>query len=247
MEIIGIVIPCYNEGKRLKKDVFLEFIKNNPHIRLHFVNDGSVDNTQEVIEDLATKSKSINVMSLEKNQGKAMAVFHGVNNCATYDYDYVAYLDADLSTPLDEVNLLHNRMKESDTVKMAFGSRIKTLNNKIERKVFRHIFGRVIATFISNSLRVAIYDTQCGCKLFKKEMIDDLFEKEFISPWLFDVELFWRMIVKYGRKKLPEVALEVPLREWIHIDESKVKWTHSFKTLYQLVVIHRFYKDQVKS
>jgi hypothetical protein len=137
-------------------------------------------------------------------------------------------------------------MKENDSMKMAFGSRIKTLNNKIERRVLRHIFGRVIATFISYSLKLAVYDTQCGCKLFKKEMIQPLFEKEFISPWLFDVEIFWRMIVLYGRDELPRRALEVPLRECIHINDSKVKWTYSFKTFFQLSKIHRFYKNKAK-
>jgi glycosyltransferase involved in cell wall biosynthesis len=176
-----------------------------------------------------------------------MAVHQGVRNCAEYDFSYIAYIDADLSIPLDEVNLLYNRMKEYDAMKMAFGSRIKTLNNKIERRVLRHIFGRIIATLISNSLKVAVYDTQCGCKIFKKELVQPIFEKEFISPWLFDVELFWRMIVIYGREKLPEIALEVPLRECIHINDSKVKWTHSFKTFYQLIKIHRFYKGKAKN
>lgn len=247
MEIIGIVIPCYNEAKRLKTGVFEDFVQNNPHIRLHFVNDGSLDNTQEVLEELASKSESIFVSRMEKNQGKAMAVHYGVKSCADYNYTYIAYLDADLSIPLDEVNLLYQRIKEYDSMKMAFGSRIKTLNNKVERRVFRHIFGRIIATCISNSLKIAVYDTQCGCKLFKKEMIKPLFEKEFISPWLFDVELFWRMIVIYGREELPERALEVPLRECIHINDSKVKWTHSFKTFFQLIKIHRFYKDKAKN
>lgn len=246
METIGIVIPCYNEAKRLKVEVFKRFVEENSHIRLHFVNDGSVDNTQEILEKLASESSAISVFKLEKNKGKAMAVHHGVKNCAEYDYSYIAYLDADLSIPLDEVNLLYNRIKEYDSMKMAFGSRIKTLNNKIERRVLRHIFGRIIATLISNSLKVAVYDTQCGCKLFKKELVKPIFEKEFISPWLFDVELFWRMVVLYGRKKLPEIALEVPLRECIHINDSKVKWTHSFKTFYQLIKIHRFYKSKAK-
>ncbi|MEX1192811.1 MAG: glycosyltransferase [Brumimicrobium sp.] len=246
METIGIVIPCYNEAKRLKVEVFAEFALNNPHVRLHFVNDGSLDNTQEVLEELLKRSESIFVTKMEKNKGKAMAVHHGVKTCAAYDYDYIAYLDADLSIPLDEINLLYQRMKEYESMKMAFGSRIKTLNNNIERRVFRHIFGRIIATFISNSLKVAVYDTQCGCKLFKKEMVEPLFDKKFISPWLFDVELFWRMIVIYGRARLPEIALEVPLRECIHINDSKVKWTHSFKTFIQLIKIHRFYKNKVK-
>lgn len=247
MEIIGIVIPCYNEAKRLKAMVFEDFAKNNPHVRLHFVNDGSIDNTQEVLEKLESSSDAIFVSNLEKNMGKAMAVHRGVKECAEFDYTYIAYLDADLSIPLDEVNLLYQRIKEHNLMKMAFGSRIKTLNNKIERRVFRHIFGRVIATCISNSLKVAVYDTQCGCKLFKKEIVKPLFEKEFISPWLFDVEIFWRMILIYSREELPQRALEVPLRECIHINDSKVKWTHSFKTFFQLIKIHRFYKDKAKN
>jgi dolichyl-phosphate beta-glucosyltransferase len=190
----SIVIPCYNEEKGISISEYSNFLDNNPEAFICFVNDGSTDKTLEVLNVLKEKySDQIHILSLKKNSGKAEAVRAGINYCnQTFKHQYVGYLDADLATTLEEFIELHSHMHGE--VIFTFGSRIRKIGSTIERKNSRFFIGRVVATLISNILDIKVYDTQCGSKLFTKEISEELFQKEFISKWLFDVEIFYRMI-----------------------------------------------------
>jgi hypothetical protein len=129
----------------------------------------------------------------------------------------------------------------------SFGSRIRKIGSTIERENSRFLIGRVIATFISNILEIKVYDTQCGSKLFTKEISEELFQKEFISRWLFDVEIFYRMIHLFGKEKAINKMLEVPLKLWVEKGDSKVKLTYGFKLWFDLFEISRKYKKITKN
>jgi glycosyltransferase involved in cell wall biosynthesis len=241
---ICIVIPCYNEEKklRLQLDEFNTFIKENPDVLLCFVNDGSSDNTVKIIEEIKTKNEeNVDMVSYTKNVGKAEAVRRGVHRCnSKYDHVYIAYLDADLSTPLQECVRLRKYLNEK--IEFCFGSRIMQIGSIIERKFYRFFIGRIIATFISNILDLKVYDTQCGCKLFTKNLSIQLFETEFISKWLFDVEIFFRMIEIYGRNQVLGKMIEVPVNKWVDSGTSKVKASYCFKLWIDLYRIRKTYK-----
>ena len=115
------------------------------------------------------------------------------------------------------------------------------IGSHIERSEKRHYVGRIIATFIDNILKLKVYDTQCGSKLFTKELAELLFKEAFISRWLFDVELFARMINLYGRETALQKMLEIPLDKWINKDGSKVKMSYFFKLLIDLYKIRKKY------
>ncbi|MDD5150199.1 MAG: glycosyl transferase family 2, partial [Flavobacterium sp.] len=100
---------------------------------------------------------------------------------------------------------------------------------------------------ISNILDIKVYDTQCGSKLFTKEISEELFQKEFISRWLFDVEIFYRMIHFFGKEKAIEKMREVPLKLWVEKGDSKVKFTYGFKLWFDLFEISRKYKKIAKN
>jgi glycosyltransferase involved in cell wall biosynthesis len=243
---ICIVIPCYNEEKKLllQLDEFNTFIKEYPDVLLCFVNDGSSDNTLEIIEKIKFKNeKSVDIVSYTKNAGKAEAVRRGMHWCnCKYDHLYIAYLDADLSTSLQECVRLRKYLNEK--IKFCFGSRIMRIGSIIERKFYRFLIGRIIATLISNILELKVYDTQCGCKLFTKNLSIQLFDKEFISKWLFDVELFFRIIELYGRNQVLEKMIEVPITKWIDSGTSKVKATYFLKLWFDLYRIRKTYKKK---
>ncbi len=224
-----IVIPCYNEENGLSLQEYCDFIEGNPRIILCFVNDGSSDKTKEVLEELKGKfQEQVAIISYTKNAGKAEAVRKGILYCnSTYNHSYIGYLDADLSTSLQECITLISFLNES--INFVFGSRIMKLGSIIVRDRYRFLVGRIIATIISNILNLKVYDTQCGCKVFTKDLSTQLFENNFISKWLFDVEIFYRMIVLYGRKQMLEKTIEVPLKKWIDKGNSKVKPTYFFK------------------
>lgn len=237
-ETICIVIPCYNEEKRLPVDEYDLFLRDNPPALLCFVNDGSTDNTLAVLEELKIKHPGkVDVISYPENVGKAEAVRQGIHYCNnTFNHGFIAYLDADLSTSLQECISMIQFLKAP--IEFCFGSRIRRVGSIIERKTRRWLIGRVIAFMITHILKLYVYDTQCGCKLFTKNLSIQLFEKQFISRWLFDVEIFLRMVAMYGRERAVARMQEVPLARWVDKGVSSVKVTYFFRMwldLYQII------------
>lgn len=238
----SIVIPCYNEEKGISNSEYSNFLENNPETFICFVNDGSKDDTLGVLNILKAKHNAqIHILSLEKNSGKAEAVRVGINYCnQNFQHKFIGYLDADLATTLEEFIDLRNYL--TGEVVFSFGSRIRKIGSTIERENSRFLIGRVVATFISNILDIKVYDTQCGSKLFTKEISEELFQKEFISKWLFDVEIFYRMILLFKREKAIKKMHEVPLKLWVEKGDSKVKFTYGFKLWFDLYKISKNYK-----
>jgi len=221
--------------------LYEECLLSNKLVEIVFVNDGSIDNTQQEIERLENKfPKQVKVLRLDKNLGKGEAVRKGVlYSLEKKDCKKIAFLDADLSTSLSECISL-SKMTQGK-VSFVFGSRILKIDNNIQRKWYRFILGRIIATFISKILGVAVYDTQCGCKIFSRSLAKKIFGSPFISKWLFDVEIFFRIILIYGEKKLGIHVREVPLSKWIDTSDSRVKASYFFKLWFDLYKISRKY------
>ena len=237
-----IVIPCYNEVKGIAIKEYHFFLDNHPDVMICFVNDGSTDKTLEVINTIKRDfTNQVHIVSLLKNSGKAEAVRQGINYCnQNFSHQFIGFLDADLATTLEEFMEVSTYMREE--IVFCFGSRISKIGSTIERENSRFLIGRIIATFISHILDLKVYDTQCGCKVFSKEISLSLFKKEFISKWLFDVELFFRMKLLFGKPTAIKKMYEVPLRSWIEKGNSKVKATYFFKLWIDLYNISKLYK-----
>ncbi len=240
-----IVIPCYNEEIGISLEEYSNFLDHYPQAMICFVNDGSTDKTLSLLTILKEKHENqIHIVSLMNNSGKAEAVRIGINYCnLNFEHQFIGYLDADLATTLEEFMKLTTYLK-GETV-FCFGSRIRKIGSTIVRENSRFLIGRIIATFISGVLDLKVYDTQCGCKVFTKEVSTHLFKKEFISKWLFDVELFFRMIVLFGKEKAITKMYEVPLKSWIEKGNSKVKPTYFFKLWMDLYEISAYYKKKI--
>lgn len=243
-EKICIIIPCYNEETRLSVNDFQDFCNQNSHISFVFVNDGSKDNTLAVLNKMKDGyEENISVVDLERNSGKAEAVRRGIQYSFVWNkFDYVAYFDADLATPLEEIHHLYDQMKQSEKREVSFGSRMKRIGANCERKATRHYFGRVFATSASLILRLAVYDTQCGAKLFSNSIAKEVFDQPFISSWLFDVEIFARIIIKRGYQSINSIMIEVPVNTWIEMGESKLRFSHLLKVPFELIAIRQKYK-----
>ena len=239
---LAIVVPCYNEAKRLPFTKFEDFLSLNSTVIIYFVNDGSKDDTMEILEALRNKfSKQIEILNLLQNQGKANAVLKGMTKVLEDKrFKKVAYLDADLATSLEECLRLSMYVKEK--VVLAFGSRILKIDNQIKRKWYRFILGRLVATAISKILELSIYDSQCGCKIFEAQTAKKIFDKPFISRWLFDVEIFFRMIGIFGRIEIQNHLREIPLKVWIDTPDSRISPMYFFKLWWDLFQIKKKYK-----
>jgi len=242
MQKICIVIPCYNEAERLPQDDYIYFYEQNENIYFYFVNDGSTDTTKAVLFSLQNQRERIKIIDLERNRGKADAVRTGILEALKWrTFDMIGYFDADLATPLEEVFLLANAMSEDPDYLVSFGSRIKRLGSTIERNPARHYFGRIFSTVASIILKIPVYDTQCGAKLFRPGNIKEIFQAPFLSTWLFDIEIFARFITALGRDEALEKMIEVPLTQWIERGSSKVSWGYLFKIPFELLKIKKKY------
>lgn len=242
---LHIIIPFYNEEKKFAHADYARFLQEYPDVRLCLVNDGSKDQTLTKLQQLQEEfSSQIHLIDLKKNGGKAAAVRAGMlHSCTNDKAEILAYVDADLAVSLEECYEMRQYIGQYD---FCFGSRILRVGAKIERKFSRFLIGRIVATFISKILDLKVYDTQCGCKLFKKELAQQIFQEEFISKWLFDVEIFFRMYQIYGKENAISKMLEIPLKQWIDKGDSKVKMSYFFKLFLDLSTIRKRYKSLLK-
>ncbi|TVZ08379.1 DNA-binding response OmpR family regulator [Cellulophaga sp. RHA_52] len=242
---VGVVIPCYNEADRLSSAEFKDFAQKNLGYHLCFVNDGSTDNTLEVLEELRKESENtISVYNCKKNGGKAEAVRQGVLHLAKdSQFDYIGYLDADLSTDFRDFDELVKTIENSE-YKIVSGSRISRMGADITKESARKIISKTINLIIQNILKMPFKDTQCGAKIMDREIATTMFNKKFITRWLFDVEIFMRMKKKYGKDNVQQLICEQPLKRWIHADGSKLSMKDSIKIVGQLAQIKMHYGNK---
>jgi glycosyltransferase involved in cell wall biosynthesis len=223
---VTVVVPAYNEERRLARDAFIRALDSYPWLSFVFVDDGSRDGTVRVLDGIAAASPTrVAVLSLESNRGKGEAVRHGVNAALQRAPAWVGYWDADLAAPLDALTDFRALAASRPEVEVILGSRVKLLGRDIRRRAARHYFGRFFATAASLTLGVPVYDTQCGAKLFRASVAGRIFDRPFVSRWVFDVELLARYID--GAAEPPAVICErriyeLALRQWHHKGGSKV-------------------------
>lgn len=226
MRKTGIVVPCYNESKRIKAVSFLAALDNEPNLSFLFVDDGSTDDTLSVLNGIKEKNgERVDVLSLETNCGKAEAVRRGMLKLLEDPFDNVGYWDADLATPLEAIGEFC-AMLDSTAVTVVIGSRIRLMGRKVERNALRHYVGRIFATCASLLIEMVVYDTQCGAKIFKNSAtLGKVFGKPFKVNWTFDVELLARfpLIMECPPSQACSQWYEYPLKEWVDVKGSKVR------------------------
>lgn len=241
-----IVVPCYNEASRLPVEAYREFLDRQTGVRFLFVNDGSTDSTQNVLQQLSADSSGrCDTLQLPENRGKAEAVRRGVLRALESDTALVGFWDADLATPLEAIPVLAEAFNERPEVLMVFGSRVRLLGRHVERDPFRHYAGRLFATVVSLILEAPVYDTQCGAKLFRAcSTVESLFQEEFITEWIFDVEILARLRKTVGPEAWRQpgnLVHESPLRTWHDVSGSKVRPQDFLTAPLDLWAIYRTY------
>jgi dolichyl-phosphate beta-glucosyltransferase len=238
-----LVIPCYNEATRLRSDLFLQATVDYPGLRLLFVNDGSRDQTFTVLQSLASASGGrISVLDLRQNQGKAEAVRQGVLTAFESGPALVGYWDADLATPFSQLHDFLDVLHTQPNIDVVLGSRVKLLGRHIERHAVRHYLGRVLATGAALALGLAVYDTQCGAKVFRAtDSVRTIFVRPFHTRWIFDVELLARYLDSGGPDEVDARAsriYELPLRIWTDEPGSKVRAKDGVRAVADLLRIY---------
>ncbi|MFC1549325.1 glycosyltransferase [Nitrospirota bacterium] len=239
-----IVVPCYDEGKRLPIDAMKSFMSSNSDIHFCFVNDGSRDNTLDLIKELSNDYREqAFYLDLPINYGKAEAVRRGILNCIEkHKAELIGYWDADLSTPLWQIDNFLSVFEKNPECVYVSGCRLNRLGANIKRNPIRHYTGRIFATLVSQVVSLPVYDSQCGAKIIRSDTAKAIFNKPFISRWAFDVELIARLKVILRDDILNNTVIELPLEEWRNVKGSKIRFTHCIQSLLDLLQIRIHYR-----
>ena len=250
-----LVVPCYNESTRIPLDVFEDFLVRHDQISVCFVDDGSRDDTRALLQEFVDRNSDVSCLrTLQVNGGKAEAVRHGILEMLAVENlaEYIGFWDADLATPLNQ-SLEFLALISSDPMLFAVvGSRWPHLGSDIERGSIRNFIGEIMATIITRYLKLNIYDSQCGAKIFRADIARELFRRKFVSRWLFDVEVFTRMKEVFTQRVDVDAAVmmnmhchEFPLRTWRDVPGSKLGLSNAVDIVFEIIRIAWHYRKRV--
>lgn len=240
------IVPCYNESKRWNRAYWEEMVSIIDTFWV-FVDDGSTDNTQNLINGL--KLSNTKLIKMSKNCGKSEAIRMGVvwsyKNLFP-EFESIGYVDSDGAINKNDIEhfnkVFAEKYKVDDYISL-WASRVALSGREINRKLARHILGRVVSLIVSARRSYIAYDTQCGLKYFAfNNKTAALFEKSFKTRWFVDIEIFIRYtLVNQKRMKI----WEEPLMYWDEIPGSKINFKQTWVVLKELVYI-KFMQKKIR-
>ena len=231
---LSIIIPLYNEEKRLKKSLIslIKFIKIKPKkkIEIIFISDGSTDSTNKIISLFIKENKKILksfLIKYAKNVGKGYAIKKGILKSKN---DWILICDADMSVDPNQFNIWYRNKKIIDKNKAYFGSRRHEKSN-VKSSIVRKTLGLIFILFIRILLNIKLKDSQCGFKIFHRSYALKIFKKISSFRFAFDIELTI-LLTKFKIN-----IIELPLK-WVHQDGSKLSLFYDIpKMIYDIFII----------
>ena len=217
---LSIIFPVFNEELRLNSSFnhIKSFLKKEKKLKIEiiFVDDGSKDNSynliKKFIKNLKTKNKvKLKSLKSKNNLGKGAALKLGVKNAKN---DWILTTDIDMSVSLFQISGWIKKKLIDKKHSVYFGTRSHK-KSIVQRNFIRKILGDIGSVLISIILNISIKDTQCGYKLYKKKLAKFAFSKLKNYGWVHDIELI--LLLKSKKVKIKEL----PVR-WVHKDNSKV-------------------------
>jgi dolichyl-phosphate beta-glucosyltransferase len=189
--VLSIVIPCYNEEQRLPRTIeqihrYLD--GKNASYELVLVDDGSADGTRLIMDAAAERHSAVRIEALPRNRGKGRALAVGVQAASG---DEILLTDADLSTPIEELDKLQAALNNGAGV--AIGSRaLRGSRVEISQPIYRVLMGKAFNLIVQAVLLPGIWDTQCGFKLFRAEVAHKVFAGLTTDGFGYDPEVLFR-------------------------------------------------------
>ena len=207
----------YNEERRLNSDLIIKSLGLTDIVA---IDDGSSDGTLTRLKELSHLS-GFKILSSKKNLGKGnvlqWAFQEILKEIDLSQYDWIGYWDADFSAPIEELVLMISHSKNIQNCQVVWASRMEKNDAKINRLLVRFVLGRLFKFVSGLLLRHKLYDSQCGAKIFSPTAAHIAFSNPFISRWLFDLEIYLRLI------QTGEILVhEYPISRWSHVKGSKV-------------------------
>ncbi len=210
--MISVILPAYNEAERLENAFYRlrDYMESSfSQYEIIIAEDGSDDGTDVVASRIAERYDFVTHLHSDERLGRGKALNRAIKNAR---YEFVMYMDVDLSTSLRHVKDIYNALR--DGYDIAIGSRLMK-GSRAKRPVFRELPSRVYNTLVRLLLGSSIRDHQCGFKGFRKSRIVPILDRIEDNHWFWDTEL----LVLAQREGLR--IREIPV-EWSHGGESKV-------------------------
>lgn len=207
MKNVALIIPCYNESEDIsrKLEILKQYLNDNPidySFDIVLVNDGSKDNTEEVINSL--KEARVHALSYTPNKGKGNAVKTGLKYALNeLKSDYMIFMDADLSTDLKAIKPCLDILEEG--IDIALASRHdKESNIAIKQPFKRRFISKCSRIIISSMFHFKVKDTQCGFKGLNRDIVEIIINKTKMERFSFDVEyLYIAKLLGYSINEIP--------------------------------------------
>ncbi len=227
MQKLSVVIPAYNEAERIVGTLksVNEFLSHQPYdSEIVVVNDGSHDNTSEVVSALSAQLPRMRFIDNKHNQGKGGVVKQGMLAAMG---DVRVFMDADNSTKIDEITKFIPYFDQGFDIVVG-SRRIKGSNIAVHQPWIRDFLGGVFRFIVHTLVPVGVTDTQCGFKAFTEQATMKIFPKQTIYRWAFDVEIL--ALARRAKLKIQEVPIT-----WINDDQSHVKFSGMVKMLLEVL------------
>ena len=231
MVYLSIIIPAFNEASRLPDTLALvrDWVERQHFsVEVLVVDDGSSDTTTAVVEEFSHRFPAIHLIKNSVNKGKGGVVQQGM---LAAKGEWRLFMDADASTPVDEISRL---LAFTEKYEVIIGSRyVNPGSIKIKQPLRRRIPSRALNRIIQISFLQGIRDTQCGFKLFSAKAVHEIFPKQQIRGWLFDVEILTIA------NQLGYAIKEVPV-DWYDAKDSKLRAVRTtWRTVKEIMAIHK--------
>lgn len=218
----AVVIPAYNESARLggllKEIAGYLASDGRPDVRFLVVDDGSREEEGRrmagLVADLGLPER-VSLMRLDRNRGKGGALKAGFEAVLKDGCECAGFMDADGASPVSQLDKLLRRLGADPGLAGVLGSRVKLLGSDVRRNELRHYLGRIFATIVSLWFGAAVYDLQCGLKVFRAPVLKRYLDRPTDLRWVWDSQLVLAM-VRGG-----EALAEVPI-DWREVPGSKV-------------------------
>jgi len=223
---LSIIIPAYNEEERIK-DTVISYLRMFPDSEFIVSIDGSTDNTANIIKKIQKRYNNLKLIDVPFNVGKGFAVKRG---WALASRDFVGYVDADNAIRAEEFKKIFLSL-ETNSVDGAVGSR--DLEESVIEKtetITRRTMGKIFELIVNLFYRTGIKDTQCGAKVFRKNVIKEILPMLKSNSCFFDVELL-SLLHKKNYK-----IIEVPIK-WTNKEGSKIGLKTIIHMTYELFKI----------
>lgn len=222
---LSIIVPVFNEEDRIRPFLadLSNFTQKLKDYEIIFINDGSKDNTLDILAEFSRKDKRIRIISYKGNMGKGYAVRKGIMSAKG---EKIIFIDADGSTKPREIANMLPLLDEFDVV---VGDRTH-YESSIDQPVLRQTTGRLFNFYANLIFGINVKDNLCGFKGFRHKAAINLFRNVVSNRWIFDVEIFYK--IRKNNYSLHQMSIK-----WEHREGTKIKFFDPFKMFLQLILL----------